>query len=201
MTFEEKLEIYEALLRKWQGRINLISSKTLDHIWERHFEDSMALLPVLKRRISENSDSVLYDLGSGAGFPGLIIAMAMPDVEVHLVESDNRKCEFLRTVSRETLTPVTLHNIRAESLVSHGNPPDFITARAFAPLGKIFELTQTWAQNNSDLVYMLHKGRRHSEEVREAETAFRFKVEAHDEKNTDHALILEITDLRRISVR
>lgn len=110
MRLDEKIDAYERLLKKWQNTINLVGPSTLSEAKKRHFEDSLQLLkhiPVAAK--------TLYDLGSGAGFPGLVLAMAKPDLDVHLIESDARKCQFLKTVSRETETPVTVHNQRIES--------------------------------------------------------------------------------------
>ena len=95
----ERLRIYEALLRKWQAKINLVGPATLDDAWRRHFLDSAQLFPLLPANAQ-----VVVDLGSGAGFPGLVLAvMGVPTV--HLIESDLRKAAFLREVARETATP------------------------------------------------------------------------------------------------
>ena len=91
------LEQYQALLLKWQEKINLISPATIKDCWNRHFEDSLQLLPLIP-----NGPQVLYDLGSGAGFPGLVLALTRSDIAVTLVESDAKKCAFLSAVSRET---------------------------------------------------------------------------------------------------
>jgi len=91
------LEIYRKLLEQWQSKINLVSSSSLSHVWERHFEDSLQLLPLLPKE-----KSTLIDLGSGAGFPGLVLAIARRGtLDVSLVESDLRKCLFLENVARE----------------------------------------------------------------------------------------------------
>ena len=122
----EKLEAYEALLRKWQKAINLVGPNTLDDISERHFFDSAQMF-----RYIPDVDVRLADLGSGAGFPGLVLAM-LGVKDVHLVESDIRKATFLREVSRETGTPVTVHDIRIEDCKIEN--VDVVTARALSPL-------------------------------------------------------------------
>ena len=123
-----RLKTYLSLLEKWQPKINLISNNTLDIAWDRHFEDSLQLLNILPE-----GEKTLFDLGSGAGFPGLVLAIAREDLNVHLVESDQKKCSFLKTVSRETKTPVEIHNSRIET-VSRETSPDIVTARALASL-------------------------------------------------------------------
>lgn len=131
----ERLEIYADLLRKWQPRINLVGPSTVPDLWRRHMLDSAQLRPLIPK-----SAERLVDMGSGAGFPGLVLAiMGVP--EVHLIESDARKGAFLREVSRETETPVTLHSMRIESV-----PPldaDVVTARALAPLVKLLTMARS----------------------------------------------------------
>ncbi|MGO4727710.1 MULTISPECIES: 16S rRNA (guanine(527)-N(7))-methyltransferase RsmG [unclassified Inquilinus] len=122
----EKLDRYETLLRKWQGAINLVAPSTLADLRRRHFEDSLQLVPLIPA-----GARVLVDLGSGAGFPGLVLALAT-GLETHLVESDQRKAEFLRVVSRETSAPVTVHAKRIEQVAPF--VADVVTARALAPL-------------------------------------------------------------------
>ena len=124
-----RFEIYLALLRKWQPRINLVGSATLRDPWRRHFLDSAQLVPLLLE-----STQTLVDLGSGAGFPGLVLAiLGVPDV--HLIESDQRKIAFLREVAAATKTKITVHPSRIEAV-----PPfsaDVVTARALAPLAQL----------------------------------------------------------------
>lgn len=124
-----RFEIYLALLRKWQPRINLVGSATLRDPWRRHFLDSAQLAPLLLE-----STQTLVDLGSGAGFPGLVLAiLGVPDV--HLIESDQRKIAFLREVAAATKTIITVHPSRIEAV-----PPfcaDVVTARALAPLAQL----------------------------------------------------------------
>ncbi|CAA7621115.1 Ribosomal RNA small subunit methyltransferase G [Magnetospirillum sp. SS-4] len=125
----DRLSHYADLLVKWQARINLVGPDTLPDLWRRHFLDSaqlFRLIPPEARRLA--------DLGSGAGFPGLVLAvMGAPDV--HLVESDSRKCAFLREAARVTGTGVTIHNQRIEKVAPLA--ADVVTARALAPLGQL----------------------------------------------------------------
>ncbi len=129
-----RLQTYHDLLVKWQKAVNLVSPKTIAEAWERHFVDSMQIAEIIEQ------GAVLADMGSGAGFPGLVLAIVRSDLKVHLIESDERKCEFLKNVSRETGAAVTVHNGRVENILP-GLGATLLTARAFAPLDEIFRLT------------------------------------------------------------
>jgi len=121
-----QLQRYADLLQKWGKRINLVGPSTLDDIWRRHMLDSAQLWPHLPA-----DTRVLVDFGSGAGFPGLVLAiMGVP--EVHLIESNQRKCVFLREVARATGVNVTVHSTRIEAVA--GFPAAVVTARALAIL-------------------------------------------------------------------
>jgi 16S rRNA (guanine527-N7)-methyltransferase len=137
-ALRSRLDIYAELLRKWQMKINLVGPATLPELWVRHFEDSLQLLPIA------GAWTQWVDLGSGGGFPGLVIALASNGQgrAVHLVESDRRKAAFLREVSRETQTRVEIHVDRIESvlpkLVSQVHV-DVVSARALAPMRDLIE--------------------------------------------------------------
>ena len=128
----DRLTAYVALVEKWQKRVNLVSGSTLPDIWMRHIWDSAQLVPL----IPQDTGRIL-DVGSGAGFPGLVLA-ALCGAECHLAESDQKKAVFLQTVIRETGIRATIHNSRIESLPSLD--PDIITVRALAPLDRLLEL-------------------------------------------------------------
>lgn len=126
----DRLQAYAALLVKWQKAINLVGSKTLPDLWGRHFLDSAQLLPLLPENTTR-----LVDLGAGAGFPGLVLAiLGVP--EVHLVESDARKGTFMREAARAAGVKVTVHTARIEQAAAF--PADVVTARALAPLDALF---------------------------------------------------------------
>ncbi len=111
---QQRLAIYAELLRKWQKTINLVAASTLPHIWTRHFADSLQVQAAAPEAL------IWVDLGSGAGFPGLVTAIRLadkPGAKVHLIDSDQRKCAFLREVSRETAAPAIVHDGRIESVV------------------------------------------------------------------------------------
>jgi 16S rRNA (guanine527-N7)-methyltransferase len=129
----ERLEIYATLLRKWQVRINLIGNATLPELWQRHMLDSAQLIPLAPAM--EGRQRVWVDLGAGAGFPGLVIAIMTGD-EVHLIEANAKKCAFLREVARATgAANAIIHDCRIEDVGPLS--VDVVVARAFAPLDKL----------------------------------------------------------------
>ena len=128
----DRLAAYVALVEKWQKRVNLVSASTLPDIWLRHIWDSAQLALLIPPATGR-----ILDVGSGAGFPGLVLA-ALCDAECHLVESDQKKAVFLQTVIRETGIRAIIHNARVESLPPY--QPDIITARALAPLDRLLDL-------------------------------------------------------------
>ncbi|PKQ06538.1 MAG: 16S rRNA (guanine(527)-N(7))-methyltransferase RsmG [Alphaproteobacteria bacterium HGW-Alphaproteobacteria-12] len=132
----ERLSLYESLLRNWQKSINLISRATLPELWQRHMLDSAQLAG-----LSPENALRWVDLGSGGGFPGLVAAILLrerPGFEMHLVESDQRKCVFLREAARATNAPVTVHAARIEAFAAGAGFFDIVSARALAPLDRLF---------------------------------------------------------------
>ncbi len=134
----DQLEIYHDLLVKWQKVQNLVAPATLDHVWSRHFADSAQLLPLL------DDAGCVVDMGSGAGFPGLVLALlkADQDFNVHLIEANGRKCVFLKDVARATGANVEIHNCRIEEFANESTIPsiDVVTARALKPLHLLLDL-------------------------------------------------------------
>lgn len=185
-----KLDTYHALLIKWQKAINLVSNNSLDRAWERHFDDSIQLEPY----IPEGAQT-LVDMGSGAGFPGLVLAVLRPGLAVHLIESDARKCEFLRTVSRETDTPVTVHNVRIEAMAAPVKP-DIITARALAALAAICGYCLPFAQENPGLEMLLMKGEKAGAEIEEAQKKYSFDLVQFSSRTEKAGTILRLKNLR-----
>ncbi len=183
------LHKYAGLLQKWQKAINLVGPDTLNNIEHRHFNDSAQLSEL----IPETAQN-LFDFGSGAGFPGMVLAMLRPELKVHLVESDHRKCTFLSTVSRETMTPVTIYNERIESL-STETVPDIITARALAPLDKLLDYARPWVEKNPTLILLFLKGARADEEIEAARKNYDFTLEKFPSASDPSGCILKITNL------
>ncbi len=134
-----RLAAYAALLRRWNGAINLVSPKSLDDMARRHFLDSAQLIRYLPRGDDLNALHIV-DLGSGAGFPGLVLGVLTP-CRVTLIESDRRKCEFLRQVARETACKhVSVLTERIESAAPDG--ADIVTARALAPVSQLLSFAE-----------------------------------------------------------
>jgi 16S rRNA (guanine527-N7)-methyltransferase len=125
------LEKYKDILIQWQKKINLVSPKSLKDLWRRHMLDSAQLFSHIA-----NKENPVADLGSGAGFPGMVLAI-MGLNNIHLVESDNRKCTFLREISVETNTNVTIHNIRIEKMGAV--KADVVLARGLASLDTLLD--------------------------------------------------------------
>ena len=151
----ERFETYEKMLRHWQPAINLVSRQSLTDVWRRHFLDSAQLFDLIPR----NAQSLL-DIGSGAGFPGLVLAI-LGATNVHLVESDQRKSTFLREVSRETATDVTIINARIESI----SPQvfDVVTSRACAALDVLLNYSRPYL--GPETVCLFPKGQSVEEEL------------------------------------
>lgn len=186
----ERLEIYHRLLCKWQRAINLVSPTTIPEAWSRHIVDSAQILPLIPSHIK-----IIADLGCGGGFPGLVLAILEPRFEMHLIESDEKKCQFMRTVSRETNTPVTIHNKRIEQ--AHDDVrPDMVSARALASLERLFGYCEPWRRNNPALEYLFLKGARAEEEVAEACEKYRFSCDYYASETDMQAQILHIKDVR-----
>ncbi|MFV3076679.1 16S rRNA (guanine(527)-N(7))-methyltransferase RsmG [Niveispirillum fermenti] len=183
----ERLEVYAAHLRKWNPAINLVSKTTLDDLWTRHLADSaqvFALLPA--------GTQVLVDLGSGAGFPGLVLAiMGVP--AVHLVESDVRKAAFLREVARVTAAPATVHPVRIE--VADTPPADVVSARALAEL----DLLLPWAHGllKPGGACLFPKGRTAEDELTAVANSWNMQVERFPSQTDPAGTILRITGLSR----
>jgi 16S rRNA (guanine527-N7)-methyltransferase len=126
----DRISLYLDLLEKWQARVNLVGPSTMADPWRRHVLDAAQLLPLLP-----DGPGPVVDMGAGAGLPGLILA-ACGVSDIHLIESNQRKCTFLREAARLMGTPVTVHAQRVDA-VALGGPARVVTARAFAPLGTL----------------------------------------------------------------
>jgi 16S rRNA (guanine527-N7)-methyltransferase len=161
--------LYAELLKRWQNAVNLVAPSTLGEVWHRHFADSAQLLAHAPRDARR-----WLDLGSGGGFPGLVLAILLAErggTHVTLVESDARKAAFLREVARQTGAPVDILSIRIEALPTHASlkPVDVVTARALAPLPRLLELAAPVFGANT--VGLFLKGREAAAEVAAAQAA------------------------------
>lgn len=190
-TFE-KLKLYQQILETWQKRLNLISSSTLPQIWERHFEDSLQLISYLP-----SSGGALVDLGSGAGFPGLVLAIARPDLKVTLIESDLKKCVFLENVSRETNTSVIILNERIEA-INNSLKYDIVTARGLAPLSSLLDYASPLLDGDAACLFL--KGKEVENEIKESQKKWDFNLEIFPSLTDSRGRILRITHPKRASL-
>lgn len=186
-----RLEAYADLLRLWQPRINLVGPATMEDLWRRHFLDSAQLVPYLPE---EGSGGRAVDLGSGAGFPGLVLALMSSQFHVTLIEADHRKAVFLREVIRVTEAPAKVVAARAEAVAAdHSRAPGLITARALAPLPDLLSLAQPFA--DAETVCLFHKGAQWQEELTEARQRWIVDIEALPSVTHPEARILRICGL------
>ena len=183
----EKFNRYAELLLKWQKTINLVSDTTLEDMAERHFLDSVQLIKYIP-----NKQIKLADMGSGAGFPGVILAM-LGVAEVHLIESDIRKATFLREVSRETNTKVIVHDDRVEDTAIANI--DLITARALAPLRDLLVMSLKLATPGHKFACLFMKGEKTTEEIDKAQKRCNFTLETHQSITDNTGKILYINNL------
>lgn len=188
-----KLETYASLLQRWSHVKDLVAPGTLDEIWSRHFADSAQLLKLAP------AARTWLDLGSGAGFPGMVIAISFAGTEgvrVHLVESNARKCAFLKDVARQTGAPVDIYPQRIQNLATQDRLAriDVVTARALAPLGDLLELAAPFFR--SETVGLFLKGRTAADEVRDAGARWHFEAELHESLTDSEARIVEIRNLK-----
>jgi 16S rRNA (guanine527-N7)-methyltransferase len=181
-----RLELYAGLLEKWQKAVNLVAPSTVPELWQRHMLDSAQLWPLLPPETSR-----LVDLGSGAGFPGLVLAiLGVP--EVHLVESDQKKAAFLREAARLTAAPATIHNQRIEALAPF--PVEVVTARALAPLPRLLELAAPFLGMGAIGLFL--KGESAAEELTQARRQWTMKVTAQASRTSPQGVILRVESLR-----
>ena len=186
-----RLQVYADLLVKWQAKINLVGSDTLPDLWSRHMLDSAQLAPYIPQ------GSKVADLGAGAGFPGLVLAILRADLAVHLVESDQRKCAFLREVNRETQAGASIHNVRIEAL-----PPlhaDVVTSRALASLDKLLEFADIHRLSTGKCLFP--KGRRWAEELTQAQKDWKMAALHHPSRTEPAGRVLELLEINRKNKR
>ena len=191
-----RLQIYVDLLLHWQKRVNLIGPSTVDQVWSRHIADCAQLCDGAYAR-----HKVWLDLGTGAGFPGLVLAILCrdnPECHVHLAESISKKTAFLRTVIRELDLSATVHEGRIEKLAAGTlfPTPDAVTARALAPLAKLLGLAAPFIENGAQGIFF--KGQDVDDELTEA--AKYWKITARRERNVVYpeGCILIIEEATRV---
>jgi 16S rRNA (guanine527-N7)-methyltransferase len=185
---EDRLAIFVELLDRWRQKTNLISNSTFATVWTRHIADSAqlsALAPDAKRWV---------DMGSGAGFPGLVIAIQLagvPGALVHCIESDGRKCAFLREAVRATGAAAAIHPQRVEAIEPKSlGTVDAVTARAFAPLPLTLELARPWMERGAIAVFP--RGESAKDQIAALPEAWAYAIETLQSVVNPKAAILRI---------
>lgn len=182
----DRLTLYADLLVKWQKKINLVGPATIPDLWRRHMLDSAQLWSYLPEGLPR-----LVDIGSGAGFPGLVLAiMGVPDV--HVIESDQRKCTFMREVARQTGAQVTVHTRRIEQVRDMTAP--VVTARALAPLPKLIELAAPLLDDGGQMLFL--KGQNIGEELTEARKIWIFEDNRSPSQSDPSGFVLRLREVR-----
>jgi len=193
----DRLTVYRDLLIRWQTRINLVGPSTMADIENRHFADCLQIAPLLHER------ETVADLGSGAGFPGIVVAMLLADRDggsVHLIESAGKKCAFLREVVRETglretAVAINVHHKRIEDEFPLIKDISLITARALAPLTQLFQLTEGKITGGTRALF--HKGERYEGEIEQSRSEWSFKEILHPSKVGGGSVIIELHNVTR----
>lgn len=184
------LERFRALLAEWNEKINLVGPSALDAFWPRHVWDSAQLLRI------EPEAKTWADLGAGAGFPGLVLAILLKDVpgaHVHLVESLAKRCRFLEAVVGTLNLPATVHNARAEAL---SLKVDVVTARAVAPLVKLLGFAQPYLKRGA--VGLFLKGQDVASELTEATIYWKFDVKLTPSLSSTDGQVVRVKGLSRV---
>lgn len=182
---QEKFQIYEKLVKEWNGRSRLVQENTIIDFQDRHIKDSAQIFPLLNSR-----STPLLDMGSGAGFPGLVLAL-LGHTNVSLCESNHKKCHFLELVSRETGAKVNVLCTRVESI---STSYDTITSRAMTSLIALLSHSILVSRETSEFVFL--KGKSHKEEIDQALEKFDFLYELFPSQTSKDGCIIKIKDLK-----
>ncbi|MEX3316176.1 16S rRNA (guanine(527)-N(7))-methyltransferase RsmG [Sulfitobacter sp. PS-8MA] len=187
---QDRLEGYAALIRKWNPKINLVSKSSIETLWERHILDSVQVFQL------SDAKGHWLDIGSGGGFPGMVVAilnMEERSFRVSLVESDQRKCAFLRTVARELDIEAEVFNERIEQLEPQN--ADVLSARALSSLTQLMEFSVRHL--NPTGLALFPKGGSWRAEEEEARKNWDFALQAVPSKTNPEAAVLMIKDIVR----
>lgn len=179
------IDNYLDLLLTWNKKINLISARSREELIERHVLDSLQLMSYINR------DDVVFDIGSGAGFPGLMLSYAGIR-NVNLVESNHKKASFLTVAAALSSNKILIHNSNSSDLKESNC--NVITARGLASLEEIFSATINLV--NRKTKYILLKGKNHAVEIKKALDKWNFKYIIHHSKTSKEGFIVEVEHLR-----
>lgn len=187
---EQRFAIYAELLNKWQKTINLVAASTLPHVWMRHFAD------LLQVQAAAREARLWVDLGSGAGFPGLVTAIRLADdprAKIHLIEADQRKCAFLREVSRETGAAAVVHAGRIEKVVDEIDEPiEAVSARALAPLPDLIGYAGKFLEKGALGLFL--KGQDMADELTRATATSRYQVSMRESVTSPSGRLVTVVD-------
>jgi 16S rRNA (guanine527-N7)-methyltransferase len=190
---EERLDRYVDLLREWQAKTNLVASSTLPNLWTRHISDSLQLLSLAP------SARIWVDLGSGGGFPGVVLACALAQAQgalVHLVERNAKKAAFLREALRVTNSPGQVHLADIGYSVDRiAGPVDCVTARAVAPLNQLIGFAEPLVRRGAKALFL--KGQDVEAELTEATKYWKIKPNLHSSRTGGQGWIVEIDHIER----
>jgi len=191
-TYARLVEFEEVFLR-WNQRINLSAPSTLSDVWNRHILDSAQLVS-----LDENALHWV-DLGSGGGFPGLVLAfllMERPGAHIELIESNRKKAAFLQAIVGQFGLPCRIHAQRIEQCYTVIRDAEVVTARALAPLPALLGLAAPWLTDGAKGLF--HKGRDYRRELEESAQLWRFELIEHESRIDEESIILEIRNLNAL---
>ncbi|MBL0374147.1 16S rRNA (guanine(527)-N(7))-methyltransferase RsmG [Rhizobium sp. KVB221] len=189
---QQRLEHFAQLFQKWAKAINLAAPSTLGDVWDRHIRDSLQIYA-----LSPGPQNWI-DLGSGGGFPGVITAICLAELNagwVNLVESNNKKAAFLRTALAETGGRGSVHPIRIESAPALLTDCDRVSARALADLDTLLGFIHPWSMQNSEMKAFLHKGRDYRKEIEVSRRRWNLDLVIHRSSIEEDSVILEVSGL------
>jgi 16S rRNA (guanine527-N7)-methyltransferase len=189
----QRLDLFVGLLTQWQNKTNLVAPSTLPHLWTRHVADSLQLIALAPQA------RVWADLGSGGGFPGVVLACALadtPGARVHLIERNAKKAAFLREAIRITASPGVVHLTEIGDNVDRiTGPVECVSARALAPLHQLISFAEPLVRNGATALFM--KGQDVEAELTEASTSWKLEPQLHPSRTGDGWIV----ELRRIDRR
>jgi 16S rRNA (guanine527-N7)-methyltransferase len=190
---EARLDRYVDLLRDWQAKTNLVAPSTLPNLWTRHISDSLQLLALAP------SAKIWIDLGSGGGFPGVVLACALaetPGAMVDLIERNAKKAAFLREALRVTNSPGIVHLADIEDSVDRiTGPVDCVTARAVAPLHQLIGFAEPFVRRGAKALFL--KGQDVGAELTESTKYWNIKPHLHSSRTGGHGWIVELDHIER----
>ena len=192
----EKLQVYADLLVKWQSSYNLVGPTTLADLWQRHMLDSAQMVPLVRKAHPEKAQFTWLDFGSGAGFPGLVMSI-MGLGHAHMVESNGKKCAFMREVVRKTGTQATVHQVRIEDM--NHTEVDFITSRALAPVSELLNWGERFLAEGVE--FWLLKGRGVDQELTDAGLCWKMDVQRHQSQTDEDGVCLHIRGVTRVGAK